>query len=64
MFLYEKKNSFTEKTINENVKKKYISFQKYIFTRKMFVLHTKYKSFLNIFSFCKKNIFDHKKYIC
>ena len=54
MFLYEKKNSFTEKTINENVKKKYISFQKYIFTQKMFVLQIKYKSFLNIYSFCKK----------
>ena len=64
MFLYEKKNSFTEKTINENVKKKYISFQKYIFTQKMFVLQIKYKSFLNIYSFCKKNFFDHKKYIC
>ena len=60
----KKKNSFTEKTINENVKKKYISFQKYIFTQKMFVLQTKYKSFLNIYSFCKKNFFDHKKYIC
>ena len=63
MFLHEKKK-FIEKNINENVKKKYISFQKYIFTQKMFVLHTKYKSFLNIFSFCKKNLFDHKKYIC
>ena len=60
----KKKNSFTEKTINENVKKKYISFQKYIFTQKMFVLQIKYKSFLNIYSFCKKNFFDHKKYIC
>ena len=27
----------------------------------MFVLQTKYKSFLNIYSFCKKNFFDHKK---
>ena len=33
----------------------YISFQKYIFTQKMFVLQIKYKSFLNIYSFCKKN---------
>ena len=32
----KKKNSFTEKTINENVKKKYISFQKYIFTQKKY----------------------------
>ena len=31
----------------------------------MFVLQIKYKSFLNIYSFCKKKIFlDHKKYIC
>ena len=64
MFLYGKKNIFIEKNINENVKKKYISFQKYIFTQKMFVLQIKYKSFLNIYSFCKKNFFDHKKYIC
>ena len=58
-----KKAFFTEKNINENVKN-YISFQKYIFTQKMFVLQIKYKSFLNIYSFCKKNFFDHKKYIC
>ena len=64
MFLYGKKNIFIEKNINENVKKKYISFQKYIFTQKMFVLQIKYKSFLNIYSFCKKSFFDHKKYIC
>ena len=32
-----KKIFFIEKNINENVKK-YISFQKYIFTQKMFVL--------------------------
>ena len=50
MFLYEKKNSFTEKTINENVKKKYISFQKYIFTQKMFVLQT----YIHIFILQKK----------
>ena len=41
-----------------------ISFEKYIFIQKMFVLQIKYKSFLNIYSFCKKNVFDHKKYIC
>ena len=63
MFLYEKKNSFTEKTINENVKKKYISFQKYIFTQKMFVLQIKYKSFLNIYSFCKKNVLNLKNIV-
>ena len=47
---------FYRENINENVKK-YISFQKYIFTQKMFVLQTKYKSFLNIYSFCKKKFF-------
>ena len=51
MFLYEKKNSFTEKTINENVKKKYISFQKYIFTQKTCVLQT----YIHIFILQKKN---------
>ena len=60
-----KKTFFTEKNINENVKI-YISFEKYIFMQKMFVLQIKYKSFLNIYSSCKKkkkkliikNIFD------
>ena len=31
-----------------------ILFQKYTCTQKMFVLQIKYKSFLNIYSFCKK----------
>ena len=43
VFIWKKK--IIEKNINENVKK-YISFQKYIFTQKMFVLQTKYKPFL------------------
>ena len=43
--------------------KKYISFQKYIFTQKMFMLLIKYKSFVNIYSFCKKNYFGYKKYL-
>ena len=41
-----------------------MSFEKYIFMQKIFVLQTKYKSFLNIYSFCKKDFFDRKKYIC
>ena len=48
-----KKTFFTEKNINENVKN-YIASQIYIFTQKMFALQIKYKSFLNIYSFCKK----------
>ena len=32
--------------------------------QKMYVLQIKYKSFLNIYSFCKKNDFDQKNYIC
>ena len=70
MFLYGKKsfilrNFFTEKTFyREKYKWKckniYISFEKY-FLQKMFVLQIKYKSFWNIYSFCKKKIFfDHK----
>ena len=62
-FFLLKKTFFTEKNVNKNVKI-YISFEKYIFMQKMFVLQIKYKSFLNIYSFCKKNFFDHKKYIC
>ena len=57
-----KKAFFTEKNINENVKN-YISFQKYIFTQKMFVLQIKYKSFLNIYSFCKKSFLIIKKFL-
>ena len=52
-FFYRKKTFFTEKNINENVKI-YTSFEKYVFMQKMFVLQIKYKSFLNIYSFCKK----------
>ena len=55
-FFCWKKTFFTEKN--------YISFQKYVFTQKIFLLQIKYESFLNIYSFCKKNFFDHKKYIC
>ena len=59
-----KKTFFTEKNINEYVKNISHISQKYIFTQKMFVLETKYKSFLIIYSLCKKYFFDHKKYIC
>ena len=62
-FFLQKKTFFTEKNINENVKI-YLSFEKYILMQKMFVLQIKYKSFLNICSFCKKNFFDHRNYIC
>ena len=64
------KNFCTEKNFfyrgkYKRKRKKYIyfTFQKYIFTQKMFLLQIKYKFFLNIYSFCKKK-FDHKKYIC
>ena len=53
VFIWKKK--FIQKNIDENVKK-YISFQKQIFTQKMFVLQTKYKSFLNKKFFLKKRI--------
>ena len=43
---YKKKTFFTEKNINLISE---------IFTQKMFVLQKKYKSFLNIYSFSKKN---------
>ena len=45
------KKFYTEININENVKKKYISFQKYIFTQKTFVLQT----YIHIFILQKKN---------
>ena len=43
------------------IQKIYVSFEKYTFMQKMFALQIKYKSFLNIYSFCKKTFFDHKK---
>ena len=55
-FFLLKKTFFTEKNINENVRI-YISIEKYIFMQKIFVLQIKYKSFLNIYSFCKKTFF-------
>ena len=51
----EKKN-FTEKNINGNVKNIYLISEIY-FKQKMFVLQIKYKSFLNTYSFYKKNFF-------
>ena len=55
VFIWKKKTFYTEKNVNENVKN--ISFQKYIFTQKMFVLQIKCKSFLDKYSFCKKKNF-------
>ena len=65
LFMWKKsyiEKFFTEKNFfyREKYKwkcKKYISFQKYIFTQKMFVLEIRYKSFLKIYSFCKKKFF-------
>ena len=52
-FFYWKKRFYREK-YKWKCKNVYISFEKYIFMQKMFVLQIKYKSFLNIYSFCKK----------
>ena len=64
MILYGKKkfyieNFCTEKNFfyREKCKSIYISFEIYIVMQKMFVLQIKYKSFLNIYSSCKKNFF-------
>ena len=68
-FFFLKKNSFSDKNISENVKN-YMSNLRNIlenaekYMQKMFVLQIKYKSFLNIYSFCKKTFFAHKKRIC
>ena len=55
VFIWKKKN-FTEKNINGNVKNIYLISEIY-FKQKMFVLQIKYKSFLNTYSFYKKNFF-------
>ena len=56
---YIEKTFFTKKkTLRRQIYMKmleiYISFEKYIFIQKMFVLQIKYKSFLNVYLFCKK----------
>ena len=55
-FFLLKKNFFTEKNVNKDIKI-YISFEKYIFMQNIFVLQIKYKSILNIYSFYKKIFF-------
>ena len=62
MFLLKK--TFLQRKISMKMYDIYISFEKCIFREKIFVLQTKCKSFLNIYSFFKKIFFDHKKYIC
>ena len=54
IFFYREKYKWKCKNI-------YISFEKYIFMQKMFVLQIKYKSFLNMYSFCKKDFFWSEK---
>ena len=49
------KTFFTEKNINENVKRYIPHLKSMFFTQKMIVLQIKYKSFLNIYSFFKKD---------
>ena len=43
------------------MQKIYISHLRNIFLCRKCLLQIKYKSFSNIYSFCKKNFFDHKK---
>ena len=58
-FFYWKKTFFTEKDINENVYIYIYHLRNVFLCRKC--LCYKYKSFLNIHSFCKKNCCYHKK---
>ena len=58
-----KKVFFTKKNINENEKKIYLSFQKYIFTQKIFVLQIKCKSFLKHIHSAKKKFLIMKKVV-
>ena len=60
-FFLLKKAFCTEKNINENVKNIYLISKIYFYTDNIcVVLQIKYKSFLNICSFCKRNFFEHK----
>ena len=49
-----KKTFFTKKNINENVKKYISHLRNIFFCRKCLLMQIKYKSLLNIYSFCKK----------
>ena len=63
--MFYDENFFTEKSINENVKNIYLISEVYFYTEKVkFTIQIKYKSFLNIYSFCKKKKNDDKKCIC
>ena len=53
-FFFTEKKLFYREKYKWKCKNIYISFEKYIFMQKMFVLQMKYKSFLDIYSFCKK----------
>ena len=53
--MFYDENFFTEKSINENVKNICLISEVYFYTGKVkFTIQIKYKSFLNIYSFCKK----------
>ena len=56
-FFFIEKNFFYKEKYKWKCKNIHISFEKYIFMQKIFVLQIKYKSFLNVYSFCKKNLF-------
>ena len=55
------KKYFLQRKIYMKMYKIYISFEKYFSVQKMFVLQIKYKSFLNIYSFCKKKKKNYPK---
>ena len=55
--MFYDENFFTEKSINENVKNISLISEVYFYTEKVkFTIQIKYKSFLNIYSFCKKKM--------
>ena len=51
-FFFTGKSFFYREKYKWKCKNTYISFEKYIFMQKMFVLQMKYKSFLIVYSFC------------
>ena len=56
-FLFAEKNFFIQRKYKWKCKKIYVISEKSFYTENVIFTQIKYKSFLNIYSFCQKNFF-------